>query len=312
MNKFAIAIHGGAGTILRSQMTSEKEQAYLKALATSIDTGYKILQNAGSALDAAEAAVRFLEDCTLFNAGKGSVYTSDGNHEMDAAIMDGSNLEAGAVAAVQQVRNPISLARLVMDRSSHVLLVGNGALEFARINDCRLESAEYFFDAYRYQQWLNAKGDNKVQLDHSFETESKLDKYGTVGAVALDIHGNLAAATSTGGMTNKKFGRVGDSPIIGAGTYANNKTCAVSCTGHGEFFMKNVVAFDVSCLMEYKDMSLQEACNHVIHCDLPELGGEGGVIAVDKAGNISLTFNSSGMYRASRSSSHDRFTGIYS
>lgn len=293
MNTIALALHGGAGTISRKAMTPEKEARYKGALKAALDAGYSILSQGGTALDAVAATVVVLEDEPLFNAGKGSVFTHDGTHEMDASIMRGDTLEAGAAAGVQGVRNPVLLARTIMERSEHVMLCGKGAEEFARLQQLAFEPDEYFFDAFRHDQWKKAVEEDRIQLDH---TEDK--KFGTVGAVARDAHGNLAAATSTGGMTNKRWGRAGDSPIVGAGTYANNATCAISCTGHGEFFIRAVVAYDVSCLMEYKGLSLEEACKVVVNEKLVKLGGEGGLIAVDAAGNVCLPFNSSGMYRA--------------
>lgn len=304
-NKIIIAVHGGAGTILRSQMTTEKEAVYLKGLSDALNMGYKVLENGGSSIDAVTAAVQSLEDFPLFNAGKGSVYTHDGKHEMDASIMRGDNLEAGAVAGVQGLRNPVLAARAVMEKSDHVLLVGNGAEEFAKLQGLIFETEDYFKVEQRYEQWQEALKEDRVLLDH---TEKK---FGTVGAVALDFNGNLAAATSTGGMTNKKFNRVGDSPIIGSGTYANNATCAISCTGHGEFFLRAVVAYDVSCLMEYKGFTLQRACDIVVKDKLVKLGGEGGLIAVDTKGNVSLPFNSEGMYRGYKNA-HNNFIAIYS
>lgn len=293
-NTFAIAIHGGAGTILRSSMTAELQAKYEAGLNAALDAGYSILTNGGSSLDAVEAAVRSLEDFPLFNAGCGAVFNHDGKHEMDAAIMDGNNRMAGAVCNVTGVKNPVSLAKAVMQKSEHVLLSGEGAANFARLQDLAFEDEAYFYNEQRYKQWQDAVREDTIQLDHSDK------KFGTVGAVALDIQGNLAAATSTGGMTNKKFSRVGDSPIIGSGTYANNDTCAISCTGHGEFFLRSVVAHDISCLMEYKGLSLQEACNKVVMDKLVKIGGEGGLVAVDSHGNIAMPFNSEGMYRACR------------
>jgi L-asparaginase / beta-aspartyl-peptidase len=296
MKPIALALHGGAGTISKESMTPEKEALYTEGLRSALDAGYAVLAGGGSALDAVEITVKLLEDNPLFNAGKGSVFTHDGTHEMDASIMRGDTLEAGAVAGVKGVRNPIQLARWVMEKSEHVLLCGDGAERFARTLNMPVETDDYFFDAFRYAQWQKAKEEDRIQLDH---TEDK--KFGTVGAVALDSNGMLAAATSTGGMTNKRWGRAGDSPIIGAGTYANNATCAVSCTGHGEYFIRAVVAYDVSCLMEYKGLSLQEACEHVVMEKLVKIQGEGGLIAVDAQGQVCLSFNSSGMYRAYKS-----------
>lgn len=305
MNKYAIAIHGGAGTILKSSMTPEKENAYKEALKAALLAGEKLLHSGATALDAVEAAVKNLEDNPLFNAGKGSVFTHEGKHEMDASIMNGKNLKAGAVSGIEKIKNPVSLARMIMEHSDHVFLSGKGAMEFASVNNLQQMPDDYFFTQQRYDQLKESRQADKIQLDHSDK------KFGTVGAVALDIHGDLAAATSTGGMTNKKFGRIGDSPIVGSGTYANNNTCAVSCTGHGEFFIRAVVAYDVSCLMEYKGLTLQEACDVVVQDKLVKLGGEGGLIAIDTAGNIELAFNSEGMYRASKKWDGDFNIAIY-
>lgn len=318
MKKYALAIHGGAGTILKSMMTDEKEANYKKALQAAIDAGESVLKNKGTALDAVEASIRSLENNPLFNAGKGAVFTNEGKNEMDASIMVGDTLAAGAVAGVKNIKNPISLARKVMEQSDHVLLAGEGAQQFAKKVKAEFETDEYFFDATRFEHLQKAKETDGVFLDHTesgqFDANKYLDdekKFGTVGAVALDIHGNLAAGTSTGGMTNKKFGRVGDSPIIGSGTYANNATCAISCTGHGEFFIRAVVAYDISCLMEYKGMTLKAACKEVVNDKLVKFGGEGGLIAVDAQGNIELPFNSEGMYRASVKEGEKAFIGIY-
>ncbi len=307
--KFALAVHGGAGTILKESMNPELETEYKTKLKEALDAGYAVLKSGKSSLDAVETAVKILEDSPLFNAGKGSVFTSDGKNEMDASIMDGKTLKAGAVAGVTIIKNPISAARKVMENSPHVMMAGKGAEKFATEQKLEIVPPEYFFDSLRYKQWQKIKETEKIQLEHngergdvkrSFDVEfnpNPDNKYGTVGAVALDINGNLAAATSTGGMTNKKFGRVGDSPIIGAGCYANNKTCAVSSTGHGEFFIRNVVAYDISAMMEYKNVSLKEAAETVINKKLTELGGTGGVIAIDAQGNIAMPFNTPGMYR---------------
>lgn len=323
MKKFTIAVHGGAGTISKKSMTPEKEEAYLKALDDALKAGYDILEKKGDALEAVKAAVIELENNILFNAGKGSVFTNTGTHEMDASIMDGKDLSAGAVAAITNVRNPIELAYTVMKKSEHVFLIGKGAEEFAKQNGIAFEPDEYFFSEFRYKQLLKTKEENKTALDHSvdpdspstipkaFGTEDKEKKFGTVGAVACDVNGNLAAATSTGGMTNKRFGRVGDSPIIGIGTYANNKTCAISCTGHGEPFIKAVAAYDVSCLMEYKGLSLEEAMNVIVMDKLMKIDGEGGMIGVDANGNASLIFNCEGMYRGARSSDGRAVVEIY-
>lgn len=312
MKNFGIAIHGGAGTILRTSMTPQKEKEYIKGIEEALTAGELILARGGSSLDAVEAAVKKMENYPLFNAGKGSVFTHDGKNEMDACIMEGKELKAGAVAGVQHIKNPISLARAVMEKSEHVLLVGDGAMQFAVHMNIEFERDEYFFVQQRYDQLQMAKNSNQTILDHTPETTVNNEKkMGTVGAVALDVHGNLAAATSTGGMTNKRWGRVGDSPIIGAGTYANNKTCAISCTGHGEFFLRAIVAYDISCLMEYKGLSLKEACNLVVNNKLVKFGGEGGLIAIDAFGNIELPFNSEGMYRGMKKSNAPIYIDIY-
>ena len=295
----AIALHGGAGTILRSEMSPEKEARYTQALREALHAAYHCLAEQGTALDAVERAVTLLEDCPLFNAGRGAVFTAEGTHEMDASIMEGQHRLAGAVSLVTGVKNPIQLARRVMERSPHVFLAGTGAMEFAREQQCAMADEAYFYDPFRYEQWQAIKDTDGFQLDHSQEPKQQPPKkMGTVGAVACDINGNIAAATSTGGMTNKRWGRVGDSPVIGAGTYAHNATCAVSCTGSGEYFLRGVVAYDVSCLIEYKGYSLAQACQEVIFERLPILGGDGGLVAVDAQGEVSMSFNTEGMYRA--------------
>lgn len=311
MNPFSIAIHGGAGTLLKGQMTPEKEVNYKETLQNALDIGFEILKSGQSATEAVTAAVRVLEDSPLFNAGKGSVFTADGTHEMDAAIMEGKTLQAGAVSLVSGIKNPILLARDVMEKSEHVFLAGTGAMNFAKSLGYTLEEAAYFYDELRYQQWQELKGTTDFQLDHSKSNKSKESKFGTVGAVACDQNGNLAAATSTGGMTNKNWGRIGDTAIIGAGNYANNTTCAVSSTGSGEFFIRGVVAYDVSCLMEYKGLSLAEAADEVVHKRLLNIGGDGGLIAVDAHGNVALPFNTEGMYRAMRTSAGKNNIAIY-
>lgn len=312
MSNYALAIHGGAGTILKSTMTPEKELAYTTALRDALEAGESVLRKGGASLDAVEMAIRSLENNPSFNAGRGSVFTNNGKHEMDASIMNGSDLTAGAVAGVSNIVNPISLARAVKEKSEHVLLAGAGAIEFAKSVNAEFADDAYFFVQQRYDQLAMAKESGSVIMDH---TEDKIEngekKFGTVGAVALDVHGNLAAGTSTGGMTNKKFGRVGDSPIPGAGTYANNNTCAISCTGHGEYFIRAVVAYDISCLMEYKGLSLKDACDKVVMDKLVKFGGEGGLIALDRNGNIELPFNSEGMYRGKVKSGEEAFIGIY-
>ena len=312
IKKYAIAIHGGAGTILRTNMTNEIEKKYKTALNDSILAGENILLNSGLAIDAVEASIRSLENNPLFNAGRGSVFSHEGEHEMDASIMNGKDLMAGAVAGVKNVKNPITLAKSVMQHSNHVFMAGQGAEVFAKQLNIEMAPNEYFFEQMRYDQLIQAKSNDRIELDHvdnKFENGEK--KFGTVGAVALDVFGNISAGTSTGGMTNKKHGRVGDTPIIGAGTYANNQTCAVSCTGHGEFFIRSVVAYDISCLIEYKGFSLKEACNLVVKDKLVKIGGEGGLIALDARGNIELCFNSEGMYRASKKSNEEVYLGIY-
>ncbi len=291
--RLSLAIHGGAGTIRRAEMSEEREAAFRDGLQQALALGWQVLSDDGAALDAVEAVVCVLEDNPLFNAGRGSVFTHNEKHEMDAAIMSGEDLRAGAVAAVGGVKNPIKLARRVMEETPHVLLCGSGAEEFAREAGSEFAQPEYFFSEWRYEQLLQAQREQEVRLDHS-----PVKKFGTVGAVARDARGHLAAATSTGGMTNKRFGRIGDTALIGAGTYADDRTCAVSCTGHGEFFMRTVAAYDVACLMKYKGLTLAEACEQVIDVTLREMEGEGGLIAVDHMGNVSLPFNSEGMYRA--------------
>ncbi len=310
MKPFGIAIHGGAGTILKSLMTDEKEAMYTNALREAVEAGNKILKGGGTSMDAVEAAVISLENFPLFNAGKGSVFTHSGKHEMDASIMDGLTREAGAVGGVSGVQNPIALARIIKDRSGHVFLCGKEAEQFAQEQHLPFQPESYFYEESRYKQWQEVKDTEGYQLDHTIKN-GEGRKFGTVGAVALDKHGNLAAATSTGGMTNKRFGRVGDTPIIGAGTYANNDTCAISCTGHGEFFIRAVVAYDISCLMEYKGMSLQEACNFVVMDKLVKFGGEGGLVAIDRFGNIEMPFNSEGMYRAMKRDEGETVVRIY-
>jgi len=296
--KFGLVIHGGAGTIDRSKMTPEKEREYRAGLERALAAGYDVLKNGGSSLDATEAAVRVLEDDPHFNAGKGSVFTSAGTNEMDAAIMDGKALAAGAVAALKHVRNPISLARLVMEKSGHVMMDGEGAEAFAKENGMELVDQKYFFTQERWDALRKIKAAEKHRTGGAgkafFITDQ--DRHGTVGAVALDKNGNLAAATSTGGTTNKRPGRVGDSPVIGAGTYANNATCAVSATGDGEYFIRATVGHDVSALMEYRRMSLKEAAQAVLD-KVAKLGGTGGLIAIDRHGNVALPFNTTGMYR---------------
>ena len=290
MVKLALAIHGGAGTILRSQMTPVLESEYRGGLENALKAGWNILENGGSSLDAVEAAVCSLEDFPLFNAGRGAVFTHEGQVELDAAIMDGHNLKAGAVTFVKNIKNPVKLARLIMENTEHILLAGEGANQFAEQMGVKTEPDEYFFTEHRWLQLQEAMADGRVELDHSVAKP-----IGTVGAVACDAQARLAAATSTGGMTNKKFGRVGDTAIIGAGTYADD-TCAVSCTGHGEYFMLAATAHDVAARMKYKGLNLYEAAQEAID-HLTAINGEGGLIAVDNRGTVTLPFNSEGMYR---------------
>ncbi|HEY4111342.1 isoaspartyl peptidase/L-asparaginase [Puia sp.] len=314
MSRYTLAIHGGAGTILKEDMTPELEQAYLDGLQQAMNAGYAVLEQGGSAINAIKATIVILEDNMLFNAGRGAVFTKKGVQEMDAAIMDGRTLDAGAVTGVRNVRNPIELATEVMLNSNHVFLSGKGASDFAIKQGIKLEPDEYFFSQFRYDQWKAIRDSDTYSLDHTHQRLEELmrdKKFGTVGAVACDQEGNIAAATSTGGMTNKKYGRIGDSPIIGAGTYANNRTCGISCTGHGEMFIRAVAAHDVSCLMEYKGLSLQEAMEIVVHEKLLAIDGEGGMIGVDGQGNAALVFNSQGMYRGYRSSDGANIVAIY-
>lgn len=288
-----LVIHGGAGAIKRVNMTPQMEKAYHDKLTEALVSGYTVLETGGTSMQAIIQAIKILEDSPLFNAGRGAVFTHDLRNELDASIMDGSNLMAGAVAGVTTIKNPIVAAFAVMTKSKHVMLVGEGAEKFAGEQNLDLVDASYFFDSARYEQILKIR-ENESNPQGAIDGNKK---FGTVGAVALDRYGNIAAGTSTGGMTNKKYGRVGDSPIIGAGTYANNNTCAVSCTGHGEFFMRGVVAYDISALMEYGGLSLKEAADSVIMKKLVRQGGEGGIIGIDRHGNIAMTFNSKGMYR---------------
>ncbi len=303
MVRAVIAIHGGAGAIARASMSAGKEQRYIQALSEIVASGQAILASGGSALEAVTEAVRLLEECPLFNAGKGAVFTHQGSHELDASVMDGRSLEAGAVAGVRTVRNPVLAARAVLENSPHVMFTGEGAEKFAAAQGLELVSPDFFSTSERWEQLQRALQSEGVVLDHdgaAHTSDDPLDadrKFGTVGAVALDLSGNLAAATSTGGMTNKQPGRVGDSPIIGAGCYANNANVAVSCTGTGEVFMRTLAAYDIAALMEYGGLSLKEASDRVVMEKILVLGGSGGVIAVDREGNVALPFNSEGMYR---------------
>ncbi len=320
---YTLAIHGGAGNIHPGMMDAALEAKYNEGLKAALDAGTKILAAGGAALDAVAEAIKELENNVLFNAGRGSVFTKKGLHEMDAALMDGATLNAGAVAGVRNIKNPILLAREVMLHSGHVMLSGSGAADFALSRGFEFTPDPYFFNKERYDQWVEIRDSDFTQLDHKGDNlkgapaaaaapaPNPDHKFGTVGAVAMDAGGNLAAGTSTGGMTNKRFGRVGDSPVVGAGTYANNKTCAISCTGHGEYFLRGVVAYDVSCLMEYKGLSLHDACNMVVKDKLVQMGGEGGMIAVDGNGNYEFCFNSAGMYRAMRNSENTEVIAYY-
>ena len=305
---FGMVIHGGAGTITRATMTDEMEARFRTVLEQALRTGHGILESGGSSLDAVEATVRVMEDSPIFNAGRGAVFTSEGRNELDAAVMDGRTLQAGAVAGITRVKNPISLARAVMEKSPHVMMIRDGAEAFAREHGHEMVPETYFFTENRWdalRRALEAEGrpmparpagtpPPQGELPHHEDDSDR--KFGTVGAVALDRHGNLAAATSTGGMTNKRFGRVGDVPIIGAGTYANAQ-CAVSATGHGEFFIRNIVAYDICARMAYTGVSLDRAAHQVVMERLVQQGGDGGIIAMDAAGNHTMTFNSEGMYR---------------
>lgn len=317
MSRFTLVIHGGAGTILKEDMTPELEEAYMQALEEALNAGYGVLEEGGSAVNAVKAAIVVMEDNILFNAGRGAVFTKKGVQEMDAAIMDGKTLNAGAVAAVRNVRNPIELATEVMINSNHVFLSGKGAGDFAIKQGIKLEPDEYFFSQFRYDQWKAIRDSDAYSLDHTHHhldelmRDKKDKKFGTVGAVACDMNGNIAGATSTGGMTNKKYGRIGDSPVIGAGTYANNASCAISCTGHGEMFIRTVAAHTVSSLMEYCNMSLGEAMYEVVHKRLVDIKGEGGMIGVDAQGNACMMLNTAGMYRAMRSSDGTQEIAIY-
>ncbi len=309
MNRFTLTLHGGAGTILKKNMTAEREAAYREGLEDALNDGFTLLEKGQSAVEAVLAATISLENNILFNAGKGSVFAKDGSQEMDASIMDGRSLMAGAVSAVRNIRNPVELAYAVMTKSEHVMLNGEGAVEFAKLQGIKMERDDYFFSQFRYEQLKKMQESGESALDHNISIEDK--KHGTVGAAACDQYGDIAAATSTGGMTNKQWGRIGDSSIIGAGTYANNKTCAISATGHGEMFIRAVAAYDVSCLMEYKGLSLQEAMDIVVNDKLMKIEGEGGMVGVDATGNAAMIFNCEGMYRGMKSSNGQIEIAIY-
>lgn len=322
-DKFVLVIHGGAGTILKSQMSAAREKAYTEALDAALEKGYSLLKAGGTALDAVEAAVRYMEDDPLFNAGKGAVFTNEGRNELDAAIMNGKTLAAGSVAGVTTIKNPVTAARAVMEKSPHVMLAGKGAEQFARGQGLEIVDPSYFYTEERWNglQRVKAMDSSRAKKDSISKTSAYSEfydsplgiagKYGTVGAVALDRHGNLAAATSTGGMTNKKFGRIGDAPIIGAGTYANNNTAAISGTGWGEFYIRLVLAKSVSDRMEFGKQSLQQASGEMVMKLLPAMGGDGGLIAVDKNGNIAMPFCTEGMYRGYVKSDGKKVVKIY-
>jgi beta-aspartyl-peptidase (threonine type) len=317
---YALVIHGGAGTITRDNLNPEMEKAYREKLDEALEAGYAVLKDGRPALEAVVAAIQVMESSPLFNAGIGAVFTNEGKNELDASIMDGSNLKAGAVAGVSNIKSPIAAAKAVMEKSPHVILAGKGAEVFAKDMGLEIVDSTYFFTERRWESLQKAKEKERIELDHTKEEPKKSSsnysvpedyKFGTVGCVALDKDGNLAAGTSTGGMTNKKWNRIGDSPIIGAGTYANNKTCAVSSTGHGEYFIRSVVAYDISAMIEYKNYSLTVAANEVVMKKLKDLGGSGGVIAIDKSGNIAMPFNTEGMYRGFMKSSGEKQIAIY-
>lgn len=310
MGKAVIAIHGGAGAISRTQLSAQKELEYVEALSAIVEQAQHMLEEGASSLDVVTEAVRQLEECPLFNAGMGSVFTADETHELDACVMDGYSLNAGAVAGVKHLRNPVLAARQVLENSPHVLLIGDGAEAFAQQQGMELVNNAFFSTPARLQQLQEAKAQGAVSLDHDAPLDERT-KMGTVGAVALDKHGNLAAATSTGGMTNKLPGRVGDSPLVGAGCYANNANVAVSCTGTGEVFIRALAAYDIAALMEYGHLSLHDACERVVMEKLPALGGSGGLIAIDSEGNVALPFNSEGMYRAWAYAGDTPTIGIY-
>jgi beta-aspartyl-peptidase (threonine type) len=308
-HKIGLVIHGGAGTIKKENITPEQDQAYRQKLQEALDAGYKVLENGGTSLEAVTTAVQILEESPLFNAGRGAVFTSDGKNELDAAIMDGNTGLAGAVAGISTVKSPILAAQAVMEKSPHVFMIGEGAEQFAKEQGLEMVDPSYFYDERRHEQLKRIQEREKNRRkEQGFKQPDSYQgpgfhfedhKFGTVGAAALDQYGNLTAGTSTGGMSNKRYGRVGDVPVIGAGTYADNATCAVSATGHGEFFIRNVVAYDIAALMKYKGLSLEDAANEVVMNKLVEKGGEGGIIAIDGQGNISMPFNSEGMFRGS-------------
>lgn len=312
--KIALAIHGGAGNIKKRNLTPEQESAYLEVIDNALTTGYKALQEGKSAVDVVEIVIRLLEDSPLYNAGKGSVFSNEGKNEMDAAIMDGKTLHCGAVTNLTHVKNPISLAKAIMLDTQFVFLNGSGAEKFAKLKGIELVDTSYFFDQKRWNEMLKLRDTTKTILDNDrgqVEEKDSISKYGTVGCVILDMHGNLAAGTSTGGITNKRYNRIGDSPVIGSGTYANNKTCAISCTGHGEDFIRIVAAHQVHSYMFFSKMSLRKSAENVIMKELTEIGGRGGLIGVDRKGNITFQFNTSGMFRAGINSHGEKTLSIY-
>lgn len=304
---FGIAIHGGAGNLMKENFPPEKEAACRLGLEKAVKTGYEVLQNGGTAVEAVEATIQVLENDPLFNAGHGGVFNAEGNIEHDASMMCGATLRTGACSSTNRVKHPISLARQIMEQSKHVFFIGAGAERKASEYGLEIVSPDYFHTDFRFDQWQRIKKYNIAKLDHSSDDElpKEEDVFGTVGAVALDQFGNLAAGTSTGGTTNKELGRVGDSPIIGAGTYANNQTCAVSSTGYGEFFIRAVAAYDIHCLMDYKGLDLEQACYNALHRQVGEIGGEGGVIAIDHQGKVAFVYNTPGMFRAAIGKHHE-------
>ncbi len=317
INDFAIIIHGGAGTILKKNMSDEKEAEYKAKLEEAIKVGHTILKNGGTSQEAVMKTIQVMEESPLFNAGKGAVFTHEETNELDASFMDGKTLNAGAVAGVTNVKSPIELAIKIMTDSDHVMLSGTGASTFAKEKGLEIVDPSYFYTENRFQSLQRIKNRAKTQLDHDdkkaafYDADIKNSKFGTVGCVALDKDGNIAAGTSTGGMTNKRWGRIGDAPIIGSGTYANNKTCGVSSTGWGEYFIRSQVAYDISAQMEYQQKTLKEATKNVIQNKLTQLGGTGGVVALDKNGNMSFEFNTAGMYRASMDENGELIVKIY-
>ena len=314
-NQFAIIIHGGAGTILKKNMSDEKEAAYKATLEEAVKVGHEILKNGGSSADAVEKTIQVMEDSPLFNAGKGAVFTNAGTNELDASFMEGKTLNAGAVAGVKDIKSPIAAARKVMTNSPHVMLSGAGASIFAKEQGLEMVDPGYFFTEKRFKslERIKEKEANKTATKTTafYDSDIKNSKFGTVGCVALDKEGNITAGTSTGGMTNKRWGRIGDAPIIGAGTYANNNTCGVSSTGWGEYFIRGLVAYDISAQIEYQQKSLDEAAHDVIQNKLTKLGGTGGIIALDKNGNMIFEFNTAGMYRASMNERGELIVKIY-